>query len=637
MRKSFVLYPLLLLLFSCTIPFIAGCAGSPEYTQKFALSNAKPAAGEVITAYYLPDEYKEGYELTLKVYEYKAGLTDTKDYPFTKNGRGFTADFSLQSDSRGALLVIKNGDATDNFDGAGYYLSVHGKDGNPVPGALAAQAYAMINWADFYLELKKDDEKAFEMMKSDFEKNESIRREFAPHFYTLLSVTKRPDIAVHLEGTAAMIETAADKTEEEFQFLINYANSAKDAEKVNQLKETFKEKYPQAVYFQRAKVNEYYREQDLQKKRDLASQFGKEFPDSRYAGDITDIMVNFLRDKKMYTDALEYIKMNKSTVSAYRYYALGQRMFDEEYDNSMVIAVADMGLEKALAEYQNPTEKKDPQSSIADWKYDRGWMAAFNYFLKAQALQRKGDKEGALAAMKKNREYAFGRDDKFNTLYMNLLSDAGDTKAAKTAGEEAVLKGFDNSEIISILKTIYTADNGSENGFKEYISNLEKPGREKMMKKLSKDIINEPAPQFTLVDLSGKEVSLADYKGKTVIVDFWATWCGPCLQSFPGMQKAVDKYASDNSVKFLFINAWERVTEKQKNAEDFIAKKKYTFHVLMDFENKVISDFGVSGIPTKFILDKNGNIRFKSVGFSGNADHLVKELDAMIAMIQQGV
>lgn len=587
-----------------------------------------------MTAYYLPDEYKEGSEITLKVYEYKTGLTDTKDYSFEKNGKGFTASFTLDPESRGALLIIKNGDETDNFDGEGYYLSVCGKDGNPVPGALAAQAYAMINWADFYLELKKDNDAAFELMKQDLDKNESIRREFASHFYSLMVTIKRSDMAVHLEGIASVIEAIENKTEDDFQFLINYANSTKDAEKVNQLKEAFKAKFPSAVYFQRAKVNEYYREQDLQKKRDLASQFRKEFTESQYADDISDIMINFLRDKKMYTEALEYIKMNKSTVSAYRYYALGQRMFDEEYDNNTVLAVADMGLEKSLAEYENPTDKKDPQSSLAEWKYDRGWMAGLNYFLKAQALQRKGDKANALAAMKKNREFSFGKDDKFNWLYISLLSDAGETAVAKKAAEEAVLKGYDNSDIADYLKSVYTKEKGSEAGFKEYMSRLEKPGREKLMKKLSKEIINEPAPQFTLADLSGKEVSLADFKGKTVIVDFWATWCGPCLQSFPGMQKAVDKYASDNSVKFLFVNAWERVTEKQKNAEDFIEKKKYTFHVLMDFENAVISDFGVSGIPTKFILDKNGNIRFKSVGFSGNADHLVKELDAMIAMIQ---
>ena len=87
------------------------------------------------------------------------------------------------------------------------------------------------------------------------------------------------------------------------------------------------------------------------------------------------------------------------------------------------------------------------------------------------------------------------------------------------------------------------------------------------------------------------------------------------------------------NVKFLFVNSWERVDEKKKNAEDFIRKNNYPFHVLMDYDNKVISDFGVAGIPTKFIVDKNGNIRFMSVGFMGNTDHLVDEISVMIDLV----
>ena len=72
----------------------------------------------------------------------------------------------------------------------------------------------------------------------------------------------------------------------------------------------------------------------------------------------------------------------------------------------------------------------------------------------------------------------------------------------------------------------------------------------------------------------------------------------------------------------------------KKNAQDFITQNKYTFHVLLDNDNKVIESYKVNGIPTKFIIDKDGNIRFKSVGFDGNADGLVEELSTMIAMLK---
>src|SRR5690554_335086 len=66
--------------------------------------------------------------------------------------------------------------------------------------------------------------------------------------------------------------------------------------------------------------------------------------------------------------------------------------------------------------------------------------------------------------------------------------------------------------------------------------------------------VSAPAPDFVLKDLDGNTVSLKDQKDKVVILDFWATWCGPCIQSFPSMQTAIDLYKNDPNVVFLFIN-----------------------------------------------------------------------------------
>ena len=112
------------------------------------------------------------------------------------------------------------------------------------------------------------------------------------------------------------------------------------------------------------------------------------------------------------------------------------------------------------------------------------------------------------------------------------------------------------------------------------------------------------APDFTVYDFGGNEVKLSDYLGKPVVLNFWASWCGPCKMEMPDFDEKHQELGGD--VQFLMINLTDGNTETVEGASSFIASMGYTFPVFYDTSSMAAALYGVSAIPTTFFIDAEG-------------------------------
>jgi len=120
----------------------------------------------------------------------------------------------------------------------------------------------------------------------------------------------------------------------------------------------------------------------------------------------------------------------------------------------------------------------------------------------------------------------------------------------------------------------------------------------------------EPVPAVKLPGLRGTPVDLADFKGKLTYVDFWASWCGPCRQSFPWMNEMQAKYAA-RGLQVVGIN----LDRKRDDAERFLAELPATFTIAFDAAGDSAKRFGVKGMPTSVLVGPDGKVLYVHTGF----------------------
>ncbi|MCJ8208405.1 TlpA family protein disulfide reductase [Mucilaginibacter sp. RS28] len=330
------------------------------------------------------------------------------------------------------------------------------------------------------------------------------------------------------------------------------------------------------------------------------------------------------------------------------YYKLIQIPYDrKDLPGSKLLPYAKM-LVSRMEEVKNKVPAEYWYLSPSEWReqYEKFtvasvWPTHINLLLKT------GNYNEALVYAARAEKSLNYKKASVNDDYAWLLNNAGQYQKMNEVLVKSIYLNQSSPEMLQLLKEDYVRNNKSEQGFDKYLNTLKNPElAAKSAEQIKAMKRNDDVPDWQMTGLDGKVVKFKELRGKTVVLDFWATWCVPCKASFPGMKLAVEHYKNDPDVVFYFVDTEERGDAYKQQVAQFIKDNNYPFHILFDNRKagskqndevyeRICKAYTISGIPMKLIIAPDGKLRFLSDGYKGSATALADEIIEMVEFAKQ--
>lgn len=558
---------------------------------------------------------------------------EAMDLKAVRNGKNWETDFILPDSALAVALRFNDDGIIDDNGGKGYIYPVYQRQ-LPVPGCRAAAAEMMIKGKRTLSLGSLYAQQALELYEKEFEANPSMRSAKELEYYTALVYAKRKEVYPFIERKKDSL-LKLRFSEKNWSLAAELLSLTGKREQADSLK---------GEIAKRTKPGSGTGDRFWQRFLALGSadsmliilqqqQALKHAPDKKDLGFMVAITISEFAKEGNPDKAWTLLgSLNSSDFRAGVYHNVAKAFIDAGKRLSDADSLLNLALNEPL-----PAPEKGSFQPPADRKkmYDANQAEYYNTWARLRDIQ--GRTGEAVELQQLAVSYAGGANTSFNEALTVYLNKAGLRGELVKQASHFIAAGTGGPSMINLLRESYA----DQAGFPAYLDSLQAVASNRIRRQLEFDMIKRALPSFSLRKMDSTLVTPESLKGKVVVLDFWATWCVPCKRSFPAMQQAVDQYRNDTNVVFLFVDTWESLPPAKRLTEitKFIDGNGYKFQVLLDEplgtnrkSYQLASAIGVEGIPTKFIIDRHGDIRFVSLGFTGDELRMVTELSNMISI-----
>jgi thiol-disulfide isomerase/thioredoxin len=618
MRSS--LYVLCVILFAVSV-------------QAGVLSPEKPRIGDQIRITYTTADgpLADSAGLSAQVLVFKKGFTAPVLIESTMRREGSSRQGSFTLDVPEATFLIckfVSGEAVDDHAGTYWTAFVHGEDGQPVRDAYFSKSIWMNGQMPFF-KIKRDVAAAKEAVARELELYPENVEGWTQRWTIMQRESPGAETTAAIKKELAPLYAANARNDESLPALLSWFMQTDQKERADSIRSAAVAAHPKGKVAEAARLGEVYSTRDAARRAELMEKFLRDFPpppDQR-SSMYTSLVSSYVSLKQ--PDKAIALLTQEPSIDPVWYNELAWGFVEKGERLEDAVQLSARGIE--LLRQPDPALRP---SYISRRQWDDHTRQSLAMVLDTYgfALEKLRRMPEAVKAYAEAYTISGGADPDMNERYVRSLAATGNPRKAVEVSESSVRALKSNDSLVAAYRTAFIALHGSDKGFSEALARVKGEAAQAQAKEVKAAMLSTPAPEFALKTPDGKTVNLKDLRGKVVLIDYWATWCGPCKMSFPYLQKVYDKYRTDPRVAIFAINTWEREkgTEREATVRKFLTENKYTFPVLYD--DTSVEKYGVEGIPTKFMIDQKGVIRFKSVGFD-SGDKMLAEIDTQLAVM----
>ncbi len=629
MFKKF-LFPAVLCLIIFSQPAISAA--------EFKTAPQKPEAGNTIRIIYNPHGTPlEGHKTIHAVFHLLVNNDiSTGEKLLEKTEKGYTVEYTIPPETRAILVKFKAGEKVDLNNNHGYKVLMHDPKGNPVPGTKTAYARIIYDWG-YYFGMDRDWDtlqRTVKTLEDEVKQHPEILSEHLGFYFRVLRKVKNREGQEIIAKTVESYKNRRALSEHELEVLYSYHKAEDNDSLAKRYLAELKKRFPECETLMNMEFETIFNQDTPESKMKKVAEVMKKFPGSHYwPYTHLSVLKSMMEERK--EEAIEkYIRLYPEA-GTYKFYMdftiyqlrHGSIIKAEEYGKKAIVLAREY-LEK-------PKLQKPSYLSESEWKEDRKKEYYESHGPLGIVYSELSKYPEAVSEYEKTLKSPDGMPENIHLPYVYALMQIDRNCDAVKHISELVIDYKSNERLNKFMEQAYLNGKCGKAGFASVMDSLKLEARSKLKQEVKKELVNYPAPDFTLQDPEGKAISLKDLRGRSVLLDFWATWCPPCRASFPTMKKVVEKYKDSNTRKIFFINTRDFDESRTTRVKNFLRTNLYPFDVLLDTPDSQTNDaFRISGIPCKIFIDKNGNVRYLHSGWSGNPEYEMEKIDLIFELIE---